>query len=290
MIQFKPQKAKTYGKDKIKDLSGPWYISKKYDGHQVFIVKQSKSVRFFTSQWKEFNIEAIREPLSRLEEDFVLIGEYLYGCDGKLGSRSLSSKLTTFRTNFKKGITNSEEDESLSKIMVFDLLPVSHNNLITSMRFVDRFLYLWNMRLPKKIHKVYHTFVSNFEDCIVKADKLVSKGWEGAMLIDPYSIYNAGKRVHHAIKLKGRHTADLLCVGVEEGQGKYEGLIGSLLLKDSKGREVSVGSGLSDYDRALQPSDFVGKVIEIEYERIDTTYIQPTFKSIREDKSIEEIN
>ena len=62
--------------------------------------------------------------------------------------------------------------------------------------------------------------------------------------------------------------ADLLCIGTTEGEGKYSKEIGALILRDKKGREVAVGSGLSDYDRSLDPLNFIGKVIEIGYEQI----------------------
>ena len=117
-----------------------------------------------------------------------------------------------------------------------------------------------------------------------KVKDLVAQGWEGAMLIEPSSLYEVAKRVNHAIKLKGRKTADLMCIGIEPGEGKYEGFIGSLVLEDSKGRRVSVGSGLNDQDRDKNREYFIGKVIEIGYEQIMDTYIQPTFICIREDK------
>ena len=73
-------------------------------------------------------------------------------------------------------------------------------------------------------------------------------------------------------------------------------MVGSLVLQESTGRLVSVGSGMSDEDRNKPSSYFVGKVVEIEYEQIADTYIQPTFGSdtvgvtLRLDKTEEEID
>jgi len=295
MVLFKPQKAKTYGKDKIKDLSGEWYLSKKYDGHQIFIVKQGELVEFFTSQWKQFNIETLREPLSKLQEDFVLIGEYLYDCDGKLGSRAKSSKLTTFRINHHKMLPNETQDEALSKIMVFDCIPLSRVDSEYAMGaqfnliFSGRLHFLQSLELPKSVTPVVFQKVT-FAVALNIKDTLVDAGYEGAMCIKPDSPYLFGKRVHHSVKLKSRHTADLLCTDITYGEGKYKGLIGSLELKDSKGRTVNVGSGLTDSDRVKPSCLFIDKVIEIEYERIDDTYIQPVFKCIREDKTEKDID
>ena len=79
-------------------------------------------------------------------------------------------------------------------------------------------------------------------------------------------------------------------MGITEGEGKYKGMIGSLVLQDASGRIVSVGSGLSDAYRSKASIAYIGKVIEIEYEQILDTYIQPTFVTVRLDKTKEEID
>jgi len=288
---FKQQKAKTYGKDKIKDLTGTWRLSKKYDGHQVFIEKIGTTVNFYTSNHKQFNIEVIRKHLSTLEHDFVLIGEYLYDCDGKLGSRATSTKVTTFRTNFGKGLENPKELEEKSKIMIFDCIPIFGDGAAFDTPYDQRIIFMQekvDINIPQLEHE--EGILCKLQDALATVDKWVSDGWEGGMLIRPDSTYHYGKRVHHAVKLKGRHTADLLCIGTTGGEGKYQGMIGSLTLRDKAGRTVSVGSGLCDIARDEPPEGFIGKVIEIQYERIDETYIQPVYIGTRADKTKEEID
>lgn len=102
------------------------------------------------------------------------------------------------------------------------------------------------------------------------------------------------KRSKNQIKFKAERDADLLCVGYEEGSGKYEGLIGNLILTTSDGLiEVSCGSGLSDEDRKQDPSYFLNNIVEIVYnERIKSaggkkeSLFLPIFKTVRHDKSI----
>lgn len=286
---MKQQKAKTYGKDTIKDTSGLWYLSKKYDGHQVFIKKVGTTVVFTTSAGKPFDIESIRKDLQSIEGDFILVGEYLYNCEGKLGSRGLSAKLTTFRTNYSKGIRNYKPDELLSNIMVFDCIPIKNGELITHTIFSDRVRFLKSLRLPMGLERVDFT-LTTFGEALKIVKQWTNCGYEGGMLQRTNTFYYPGKRVHHAVKIKPRKTADLLCIGVEQGQGKYKDLIGALTLEDSQGVIVSVGSGLTDEQRTKGANSFLNKVIEIEYERIDTTYIQPTFKCVRLDKDIGDID
>ncbi len=122
-------------------------------------------------------------------------------------------------------------------------------------------------------------------------------GWEGLMLIQPDYVFKSTKSRHvDFCKYKKRPTADLLCIDFTYGEGKYEGLIGALVLQDSEGRIVSVGSGMTDEDRQQDAEFFIDKVLEIEYEQIADTYIQATFSSdtigvtIRNDKGVEDID
>jgi DNA ligase-1 len=112
-----------------------------------------------------------------------------------------------------------------------------------------------------------------------------NQGYEGLMLKQlDWKWKRTSSRTVDLCKYKKRRTADLLCTDATEGEGKYVGKIGALVLQDSIGRIVSVGSGLSDTDRAKSPTTYIGKVIEIEYEQIIDTYIQPTFIQVRDDK------
>jgi DNA ligase-1 len=118
-----------------------------------------------------------------------------------------------------------------------------------------------------------------------------SSGYEGIVMKNPMWEWKSTKsRTVDFCKWKRRPTADLLCISTTEGTGKYEGMIGALVLQDSKGRVVQVGSGLNDDDRLVEPDNFIGNVVEIEYEQIMETYIQPTFITIRLDKTKEDID
>lgn len=288
IIGFKPQKGKAFDKLPAKSLNtfenDKYLLSTKYDGNQVFIVKHQNEVRFFTSDWKEFYISTVASLLESVQGSFVVVGEYLHGCDGKLGDRTKSAKLTTYRTNFAKGMDNYLSDEAKTKIKVFDFLEIFSESVLVDVPYSER---LEKARAKLNVYSsidVIDTMLVTGKQAVALAKSLVHDGWEGAMIVDPDSHYQIGKRVNYSIKLKYRKTADLLCVGVEEGEGKYTNMIGALILKDSEGRTVSVGSGLTDRDRQASVSRFVGKIIEIEYEQLMETYIQPTFICVRESK------
>ena len=277
--------AQCKGKDLLKVpasklLQNGWIASTKFDGHYVQIHKLADTVKFFTSGGKEFYIPTIANELLELEEsNFILECEYIGKSLGKLGDRTKVGKLTTYRTMFEKGeVCDVAEDE---KFIAFDII-------IPDTCYIDRLELLNSLRLGRFIRKATTKLPMPLESCIAFAKDEVAAGYEGVYIKHRTHLQEAGKRVNTAIKLKYRPTADLLCIDVIAGVGKYSEMIGALVLQDSEGRIVSVGSGLSDNDRAMSPDWFLGKIIEIEYEQILDTYIQPTYIRIREDKEKED--
>jgi len=273
-------------KSKLSD--GPYYYSTKFDGHYTQIRYDGENqVDFWTSGGKRFHLKNVADEIvDKLKGiSFHIECEYLYDCVGKLGDRGKSAKLTTYRTEFTKGnLTTGTVGKD--RFMVLDFVNM------TETPFKDRLKVLESLfddldffTVPKQ------TYVPTLKVGEDMAHQDYLEGFEGGMLKHVDHIYQPGKRVNDIVKLKPRLTADLFCVDVIEGEGKYESMIGALVLHDRQGRIVQVGSGLNDSQRDWNNRySFMGKVIEIEYERIQDTYIQPIFKRIRHDKSTDEID
>lgn len=262
------------GKLLKKVLKFPLIAMIKYDGHYCIISIKGNSKTFTSSGGIRYS--------HNINLGFLPGGEYIAERivgDGKLGASrrgvalegSIGSKFAKPSNTYK--IHNHLGNDEYSKVLenLCRKLPIS-------------LLPQWKMIATKGELNVYMKEVTR-------------DGYEGLMLVQPSYIFKNTKSRHiDFCKYKKRPTADLLCIGTADGGGKYTGMIGSLLLQDSKGRQVMVGSGMSDEDRQ-QPTDyFYGKVVEIEYEQIADTYIQPTFNSdtvgvtIRNDKTKEEID
>jgi ATP-dependent DNA ligase len=280
----------------VSKLGNLFFASVKYDGNYVQIHKTGNIVKFYTSGNKEFYIEHIADELivGNPNIDFIIEAEYIAASAGKLGDRTQAARLTTYRTNFEKGISNKCTPGS-DIFKVFDCLKWLDTrcnggfDINCKACFELRLEYLLDIDLGTHMEAVGFT-LGSLAECKAMAKSWAAKGYEGMYLKSPSHVYYPGKRVNDAIKLKVRPTADLLCVDIICGDGKYQGLIGSLVLKDSKGRQVAVGSGLSDADRRAGYDTYIGKVIEIEYEQILATYMQPVFVGIRADKCQYEIN
>ena len=266
-------------------------VSTKYDGNQIFIVKRNNKVTWFTSDCKQFDIPGLGTELLHNKSDFILVAEFMYNCEGKLGDRKKSAILTTLRTCWNKSIVNPLSfKEELCNIKVFDCIPYVVTDLCSFLHYdlaqENRLEVASLLFFPAQISKTKSKLMTGAEAKLY-AKKLVNEGWEGTMCIDPKSKYQAGKRVNYSVKIKYRKTADLLCTDVVAGEigSKYENSIGALVLQDSVGRIVSVGSGLDDKDRNPGLADYyISKIIEIEYEQIMDTYIQPVYVQVRLDK------
>ena len=118
-------------------------------------------------------------------------------------------------------------------------------------------------------------------------DVYVKQGYEGAMIKTLRSKYKFG-RGHNVKKLKDFYDIDLEVVSFEEGTGKYNGMLGAIVVKN-KNVLVNVGSGFTDEDRKKiweHRSDFRNHIAEIRYqeETPDGSLRFPTFRGWRPDK------
>lgn len=101
--------------------------------------------------------------------------------------------------------------------------------------------------------------------------RVCNMGGEGLMINLGSGMYNH-KRTDQLLKLKQVQSIDMVVTSIQEGNGKYEYMVGAINCMidtdDGKHIEVSVGSGLSDEQRAdwmLHPEKIIGKIVEIQY-------------------------
>ena len=100
------------------------------------------------------------------------------------------------------------------------------------------------------------------------------------------------KRTKDLGKMKAEEVADLVIVGIEEGAGKYVGMVGAYVCETSDGKlRVNVGSGLSDNDRANQLK--IGTIISVMYKQkiqdksgSQASLFLPRLQEVRFDKDV----
>jgi ATP-dependent DNA ligase len=161
-----------------------------------------------------------------------------------------------------------------------------------------------NLEVHSKYLKVVHRDIVPPSKIIAMHDIYVKDGYEGVMIKSLDTKYKFG-RGHNVMKYKSFVDVDLEVVSFEEGIGKYEGMLGAIVVKNNKWKKfldgvlVNVGSGFDDDARKIvwdNRSKFRGMIAEVRYqfcknaghgpngETPDGSLLFPTFRGWRPDK------
>ena len=93
-------------------------------------------------------------------------------------------------------------------------------------------------------------------------ERVVTQGGEGLMLHRGASLYRAA-RSDDLLKLKTYEDAEAVVIAHLPGKGKYEGMMGSLVVEMPDRRRFKIGTGFSDAQRADPPP--IGSTITYKY-------------------------
>jgi len=284
--------------DKIKF---PAYAQMKMDGMRFNAIVRDGKCEFRSRNGKEILL------LGNLEQEFIsLAGDVDCVFDGELlvmldGDHQFADRQTGngILNRANKG-TISEEQAAMVHASVWDLIPyVQFADGYCQSPYSKRFSTLEALvskqkSQGKKIWTVTSTIVETQEQAQEIFQEYLSSGYEGIILKDGNGVWE-DKRAKHQIKFKGELECDLKIVAIEEGTGKYAGMLGSLICESSDGVvKVSVGSGLTDADRKNLGQEILDKIVTIKYNsRIknklgEESLFLPIFVEIRYDKEVAE--
>ncbi|MDP5291475.1 DNA ligase [Oceanimonas sp. CHS3-5] len=142
-----------------------------------------------------------------------------------------------------------EEEWRDVRFMVFDLpaseLPFSAR--VTALQRLAATLNTPYLRLVK------HHSLTDAAALAALLDKVESEGGEGLMLRHRQSRY-APERNQDLLKLKGFQDAEATVLAQLPGQGRFKGMMGSLLVETPDGRRFKLGTGFSDEQRRQPPA------------------------------------
>ena len=116
--------------------------------------------------------------------------------------------------------------------------------------------------LPNHVQLLVQTKCKSMQHLLIFESRVIKSGGEGVMLRHPDSRYEMGKRSNFLLKVKRFHDDEAVVAGYKGGEGKYKKIVGSLICV-YKGKEICIGTGLTDYDRACPPK--VGETITFKY-------------------------
>ncbi|SMY34112.1 DNA ligase [Photobacterium malacitanum] len=119
-----------------------------------------------------------------------------------------------------------------------------------------------NHRPIKHLQWVEHKSLDNLAILMQWLDIVSSHDGEGLMLHHKSNNYTAG-RTEHLLKLKNHQDAEAIIIGYEEGNGKYQGMMGAVWVKTSTNDTFKIGSGFNDQQRQSPPA--IGSTIQYRY-------------------------
>ena len=243
-----------------------FYITEKLDGIRCLAIVKEDSITLFSRQGVpieglsdiERDLADIRDAFGR---PFVLDGELLVSDRDNIPSKEQYKQTTMIvrRDGPKSGVTYN----------VFDCISIdAFEKRECDTPYWSRRQMLETLCASKDHLKVlpilYHGNDTSAILSHLDAQRKLSH--EGVMINladEPYQF----TRTNALLKVKVMQDCDLEITGLQEGQGKFAGTLGALIV-DYKGTPVGVGSGISDAIRSeiwSDPDRYIGRVATIQY-------------------------
>lgn len=265
----------------LTNLQYPMYLQPKYDGFRCVFYNG----KLYTRTGLPFANVNLTTHFSKLFEtsENVLDGElYMHGKPFNEVSKILNA-----------------EDKPIPadmKFYVYDCIPLKDWELKkTNMTYTDRLklmrTVIANISDRKRIVDTPTDKINSPLEAVELYKKYLKDGYEGCMLKaveGKYQWKRVTLRSGEMIKLKPFETLDLKVLEIYDGEGKYEGKAGGIIV-DYNGVAVRCGSGFDDITREVltkNPSEYIGKTVEIKYfeETEDKSLRFPIFIRWRDDK------
>ena len=274
----------------------PALVQTKMDGMRFNAIVRDGKVEYRSRNGKEIQL------LGNLDDDFIkMAGDVDCVFDGELlvvGDSGILDRQTGngILNKANKG-TISAKEAAMVRATVWDIIPFIYfqdgecpTAYGTRMESLN---VLVDKHQPNKVRLVDSWEVENYEEAKTLFEGLLAQGQEGIILKDKRGVWE-NKRAKHQIKFKGELECDLKIVAVEEGTGKYAGMLGAIICESSDGVvKVNVGSGFNDEHRKnLWKENLIDKVVAVKYNmRIknkagEESLFLPIFVEIRDDKDV----
>ena len=200
---------------------------------------------------------------------------------------ALDGELYTARGEFEKiqsivmDKTPSATAWSEIKFYVFDV-PEASGGLLERLSELEKFIAK-NPQAGQNLKIIKQVKVKDNAEFEAFAEAVIAKSGEGAVVREPNAAYERG-RSQNVLKYKKFNDAECVVVAHKVGQGKFSGLLGSVVCENlSDKKRFKIGSGFSDKERANPPK--IGSVITYKYQNLTAKGLPrfPVFLRVRED-------
>jgi DNA ligase-1 len=242
----------------VEKVATAFAVDTKLDGIRIQVHKHGNEVSVFTRSLEEISArmpEVVEASRSLPATDLILDGEAL-ALDAAGRPRPFQETASTTAT--RSGATGIRP-------FFFDLLLHEGDSLIESPTS-ERLARLDSV-VPEEL-RVSRLLTDSPDEAQQFFDRAVADGQEGVILKRLDAPYDAGRRGSAWVKVKPRHTLDLVVLGVEWGSGRRRGWLSNIHLgaRGPDGDFVMLGKtfkGMTDEMLAWQTKRF----LELETER-----------------------
>lgn|SRR5215475_1109391 len=247
-------------------LRFPVIVEPKLDGIRAVCVQGEFQSRTGKPMW---NVSHIGQQLAEL-------GPLVF--DGELIHKDWNNTISVVHT----------QSQVTSDIIyyIFDMLELEEwqNRLCTRMQVQRSRALLGTIKETSQIKIVSQWVCETYDDILEVYDDYLKQGLEGIVIKSVQGFYVF--RRHHAwMKLKPSSTVDCQVTGIQEGTGKYTGIMGALMV-DVGGQMCGLGTGFTDDERkSMWESPPIGKMVEVRYQEVTKEGVLrfPSFLRMRPD-------
>jgi DNA ligase-1 len=233
--------------EQVGDASDGVVVDGKLDGIRLQAHRDGDDVRLFTR-----SLDDITDRLPEVVEAVLALPASRLVVDGEAIALDAAGRPLPFQQTASRTMSSTGVDKLRAAVPVtpyfFDLLHLDGDDLLelpASERF-DRLA-----ALVPRASLVPRITAASPAEATAFFDQLVRDGHEGVVVKSPSAPYAAGRRGAGWVKVKPRHTLDLVVLAVEWGSGRREGTLSNIHMgaRDPDGGFVMLGKtfkGMTD--------------------------------------------
>ena len=262
---IEPMLAHVYEKHGDK-ITFPCYAQPKLDGIRCIAVKKGNEVTLWSRTRKRITSCPHIEDAIKL--NFAHVANITL--DGELYDHNLKHDFEKIVSAVRKEKPSPESQ--LIEYHIYDMVD-------TQFTTKERLNYLDSNVVTPPLKVLWTLIVNNQEDVAELFKKYLAAGYEGVMLRNTNAKYE-NKRSYHLQKVKEFQDAEFEIVGVVEGKGKLQGLLGAFLCKTQDGTEfeVKMTGNQEETKKFLNDSSlWKGKMLTVQYQGLTGKNKVPRF-------------
>ena len=237
-----------------------WYMSEKLDGVRTYwdgekLISRSGKVfaapAFFTKDFPKYKLDG---ELWSKRGDFSNIVSIVNTKKQDPRVKHENDDSVRHKEDSPSVIPDSDRESRWQQLTysIFEV-PNAKGNLLQRLKSVKTSKYI------KMISQIRVKDKKHLDEFLKSVEK---NGGEGVVVRDGSLSYYTGRN-NNALKVKSYKDAECEIVGYNNGQGKYEGMVGSLSCRMKNLQIIKIGSGLNNYQRQNPPK--IGAIITFKY-------------------------